>query len=84
MKAVHERLHHPFESWVFTDHVLKKVEEEREASSRFVTAPSSRNLAKVYPPEGVSHVLNWTEGTGTCLRFQDCGYPWCHALAMTR
>jgi hypothetical protein len=39
MKGVHERLHHPFESRVFTDHVLKEMEEEKEVSSRFVTAP---------------------------------------------
>jgi hypothetical protein len=69
MKAVHERLYHQFESEVFTSHVLKKIEEESEASSRFVTVPSSRHMAQVYPPDGVSHVVNWEEGTCTCLVF---------------
>jgi hypothetical protein len=49
--------------------------EEKEASSRFITAPSSRHFA---------HVVNWDQGICTCPTFQDCGYFCRHALAMAR
>ncbi len=82
MKTVHEKHHRQHGSLLLTGFVKERMEKKREHSQHITTTPASKAIALVFPQEGASLIVNWSERKCTCLLYQDCGFPCWHGYAL--
>lgn len=81
---MYKRSRQKHETIGLTDYALKYIRGETAVAGKHLSVKSSNDVIMVCAPNGASNIVNLSEGTCTCLEFQDKKLPYRHAILACR